>query len=71
MRSSDGWDRLRRESESLGVSLSQACRRVGIRRAVFRHYLSGSVVPDSRTISKLESFFRGVRERRKIFYAIP
>ncbi len=71
MRTSEGWDKVRIESKSLGVSLSQACRRVGIRPDRFKHYLSGCVVPDRRTIAKLNSFFRGVRERRKVFNAVP
>jgi hypothetical protein len=67
MRTSEGWDRIRIEAEGLGISVSQACRRVGIRPSRFKQYLSGCVVPDKRTVAKLDSFFSGVRDRREIF----
>lgn len=70
MRTSEGWDQLHIESKILGVSLSQACRSVGIRPARFKHYLTGCVVPERGTVDKIAAFFRGVRERRKVFYAI-
>ena len=70
MRISEGWDQLQVDSEILGVSLAQACRSVGIRPARFKHYLTGCVVPERGTVNKIAAFFRGVRERRKVFYAM-
>ena len=70
MRTSEGWDRIRIEAEFLGISLEQACRRVGLRPDRFKHYLSGCVVPGRRTVAKLDIFFRGVRDRRCAFNSI-